>query len=51
MVDGTLATWEKIQAGGTKSATLGALIAMGAGRLATLVPELAYEFNTNKSGL
>ena len=49
MVDGSLATWEKIQAGGTQSATLGALIAMGAGRLATLVPELEYELINNKN--
>ena len=49
MVDGSLATWEKIQAGGTQSATLGALIGMGAGRLATLVPELEYELINNKN--
>ncbi len=49
MVDGTIATWEKIQAGGTQSATLGALISMGAGRLATLVPELEYELLNNKN--
>ena len=51
MADGTLATWEKIQAGGTKSASLGALLAIGAGRLAQLIPELAVEFTANKSGL
>ena len=51
MADGTLATWEKIQAGGTKSASLGALLAIGAGRLAQLIPELAAEFTANKSGL
>jgi aldehyde:ferredoxin oxidoreductase len=50
MVDGSLATWDKIKAGGTKSATLGALIALGAGRLATLVPELEYELINNKNG-
>jgi len=50
MVDGTTATWEKIKAGGTKSATLGALIGLGAGRLATLVPELDYELKNNKNG-
>jgi aldehyde:ferredoxin oxidoreductase len=49
MVDGTIATWEKIKAGGTQSATLGALIGMGAGRLATLVPELEYELKNNKN--
>jgi len=50
MVDGTLATWAKIQAGGTKSATIGALIGLGSGRLATLIPELAYELINNKNG-
>lgn len=50
MADGTPATWEKIKAGGTKSASLGALIALGAGRLAQLIPELAKEFDENKFG-
>ncbi|MFH0878925.1 MAG: aldehyde ferredoxin oxidoreductase N-terminal domain-containing protein [Lentisphaerota bacterium] len=50
MADGTLATWEKIQASGTKSASLGALVAIGPGRLAQLIPELAAEFEANNSG-
>ncbi len=48
MLDGTPATWEKMQAG--EPATLGAYIAVGAGRLEQLWPELGHEHQTNEGG-
>jgi aldehyde:ferredoxin oxidoreductase len=45
MADGTLATFEKMQAG--EPATLGAYIAVGAGRLEQLWPELAIQHQAN----
>jgi aldehyde:ferredoxin oxidoreductase len=54
MLDGTRATYEKMVAGqsptGAGNATLGAYIAVGAGRLETLWPELAKEHQINVSG-
>ena len=54
MADGTLATWDKIQASTltpkTKSASCAALVAQGPGRLMQLIPELAQEFYDNKAG-
>ena len=49
MLDGTQATWEKMQAG--EPATLGAYIAVGSGRLEQIWPELANEHQTNESGI
>jgi hypothetical protein len=48
MADGTPATFEKMQAG--EPATLGAYIAVGAGRLEQLWPELAHEHQVNHGG-
>jgi aldehyde:ferredoxin oxidoreductase len=54
MMDGTPATYEKMVAGqsptGAGNATLGAYIALGAGRLEQLWPELAKEHQINVSG-
>ena len=54
MLDGTPATFEKMVAGqsptGAGNATLGAYIAVGAGRLEQLWPELAVEHQINVSG-
>jgi aldehyde:ferredoxin oxidoreductase len=53
MTNGSLATWDKIMASTltpkTKSATLGALLAMGVARLALLIPELAAELESNST--
>ncbi len=54
MLDGTLATFEKMLAGqdpvGAGNATLGAYLAVMAGRLEQLWPELAVEHQINVSG-
>ncbi len=48
MLDGSLATWEKISApGGVAKATIGAIVAQGVGRMMALFPELNYAVTEN----